>query len=166
MTDIICDGCYQALSDRHFGTQSRELFDNLGGLWCCACIRREQLHLSRRVPTFGGSNQPAGKGVGWVIDNYPAREHKKAFSILVIIAGYIDNSVDDIAIRDLYQILGKRLSTLHILKIIHQVEKSGWLIVTWATQSQTVNRYALNYERTPVIHHDPRGQNYKRKETK
>lgn len=171
MTDITCDGCFQTLSPSHFGTQSRELFDHLGGLWCCTCIRQEQLHLPRRVPTFGGSNKPAGEGVGWVVDHFlapenPLRKNKKAFSILVIIAGYIDNSVDDIAIRDLYQILDKRLSNLHIIKIIHQLEMSGWLIVHWALEPQTVNKYSLNYERTPVIHHDPHEQTYNRKETK
>jgi hypothetical protein len=172
MSDITCDGCFQTLDERHFGTQSREHEELYGGLWCNFCIQRERVGLPRRVPTFGGPNTPAGPNANWVIDTFldatnPSHKAKKTFAVLLAIAGYLDNEppIDDIGIRDLYNIFQRQIPMLRILQIIHKLEREGWLVVFWATEPYMTNKYQLNKERIPTIHHDPHEHTY-RKEKK
>lgn len=138
---IVCDGCFQTLPDRHFTTRSYQLQPVLGGLWCAECVHREQLGLSPRAPTF----QNPGHAVSWAIRNYTGSDEH--WLILFMLAGFADNGIDDPTIRELSALT--KLPIPQVLRAVAKLAAEGWLRVDWATgNAQMTNTYSIPTERT------------------
>lgn len=146
-----CDACLLILPDEYFTLRSYQLPNEI---WCSVCLAREQRHLPPRVPWFGGAGKPAGANANWVADNCHLKD-KRAFTILLLIAGYLDNQTNDITVRELYYRCQRKHSMLRILQLIHKLERERYLIVHWATEPALTNTYELNTERRPILNYDP-----------
>lgn len=157
----VCAACYCELPANQFSSRSHDHQTRLGGLWCIECLNREQIGLKPIRPTF---SVPDG-AAHWVNEVYPKDERdRKAWLVLWIIAGFIDNETHP-TIRELEKLIKPHITRQRILQLIKKLERTGWLIVNWSPDPFTANTYRINYERTPVINHDPNESTNHRKET-
>jgi DNA-binding MarR family transcriptional regulator len=77
------------------------------------------------------------------ITEKPVNKWRASFAILFLIAGYLDNGIDDPTVRELNAIT--KLGNVRIVRLIDQLEANGWISVERGDDAREErNHYRIN----------------------